>query len=89
MKTWVDKIMRKFELTPFSPSRDLPAVREMFQGHHFLDLYTKLGGPEINEHRVLYFHHLSPFCTHCDLERSCGQAKSLEGNGVLCLLQVA
>lgn len=60
MKTWV-KITGKFESTPFSPSRDLPAMRERFQGHGFLYWYAKLGGPEINEHRALYFHHLSPF----------------------------
>lgn len=36
MKTQADKITGKFETTPFSPSRDLPAVRERFWGDRFL-----------------------------------------------------
>lgn len=36
MKTQADKITGKFETTPFSPSRDLPAVRERFWGDCFL-----------------------------------------------------
>lgn len=55
MKTRADKITGKFESTPFSPSRDLPAMRERFQGHHFLSLHTEQGGPELNERRALYF----------------------------------
>lgn len=68
MKAWVDRITGKFELMPFSPSRDLPVMRERFQGHSFPYLYAKLGGPEINEHRGLYFHHLSPFLILCGME---------------------
>lgn len=68
MKTCVDKITAKFELTPFSPSRNLPAMRERFQEHGFFYLYIRLGSPEINEHRAFYFHHLSPFLTWYGLE---------------------
>jgi len=67
MKTWVDKITGKFESMPFSPSRAVLALSERFQGHRFLYLYTKLGGPEINEHRALYFHLLSSLLIRCGL----------------------